>query len=245
MAPDRLRFVLSVRCIGEGHLPSTSFQTGTLGPGDDVSTDSRPDVISIGLRRDAVHEKSVFQGKLSERGHDDEVSAVLNRWLPTRFTGAELLAGLHPKLLARQAAHRTVELVRWIAAYNYTTEFPENSVVSGRVLWPSGVAAGSRRERCRPPSLSWNRFAWPPGWYGPWNTRSPHRFVVLAFAALSPTPLRRTIRCALSTSAANSFPAEGDAAWTTWLPSSDGKRAHRRSRPAGTRWSAGTRRPWL
>ncbi|MGW6442803.1 glycoside hydrolase family 130 protein [Lentzea sp. NPDC055074] len=151
-APGRLRFVLSVRGIGEGHLSSIGFQTGTVGPGDDVSTDPRPDVLSTGLRRDAVHEKSVFQGKLSERGHDDEVSAALNRWLPTRFTGAELdelLAGLHPKLLARQAAHRTVELVRWIAACNYTTEFPDDSVVGGRVLWPAGPSERQGMEDAR------------------------------------------------------------------------------------------------
>lgn len=136
--PGRLRFVLSVHDIGEGHLSSIGFQTGMVGPGD---LDPRPDVIGTGRRRDAVHEKALFLGKLFERGHDDEVSAVLHRWLPARFTGAELdelLAGLHPKLVARQAAHRTVELVRWIAACNYTAEFPHGSAVGGRVLWPAG-----------------------------------------------------------------------------------------------------------
>lgn len=152
LAPGQLRFVLSVRGIGEGHLSSIGFRTGVTGPGGALTVDPQPSIISTGLRRDAVYEKSLFQGKLAERGHDDEVSAVLNRWLPEKFTGAELdelLAGLHPKLVARQAAHRTVELIRWIAACNYTTEFPEDSVVSGRVLWPAGPSERHGMEDAR------------------------------------------------------------------------------------------------
>ncbi|USX54051.1 glycoside hydrolase family 130 protein [Lentzea sp. HUAS12] len=152
MAQGQLRFVLSVRGIGEGHLSSIGFRTGVAGPGGVLTVDSQPGVISTGLRTDSIHDKGLFLGKLAERGHDDEVSAVLSRWLPARFTGAELdelLAGLHPKLVARQAAHRTVELVRWIAACNYTTDFPEDSAVSGRVLWPTGPSERHGMEDAR------------------------------------------------------------------------------------------------
>ena len=151
-APGQVRFVLSVRGIGEGHLSSIGFRTGLAGPGGALTVDPKPGIISTGLHRDSIYEKSLFQGKLADRGHHDEVSAVLNRWLPAKFTGAELdelLAGLHPKLVARQAAHRTVELVRWIAACNYTTEFPEDSAISGRVLWPIGPSERHGMEDAR------------------------------------------------------------------------------------------------
>ncbi|WP_394619987.1 glycoside hydrolase family 130 protein [Lentzea sp. JNUCC 0626] len=151
-APGELRFVLSVRGIGEGHVSSVGFRTGLAGPGAALTVDPQPSIISTGARTEAVYEKSLFLGTLAERGHDDEVSAVLTRWLPSRFTGAELdelLAGLHPKLVARQAAHRTIELIRWIAACNYTTEFPDDSVVSGRVLWPSGPSERHGMEDAR------------------------------------------------------------------------------------------------
>ncbi|MEU7478246.1 glycoside hydrolase family 130 protein [Lentzea sp. NPDC042327] len=152
MAQGQLRFVLSVRGIGEGHLSSIGFRTGTAGPDGVLTVDPQPGTTSTGLRRDSVYDKGLFQGKLAERGHDDEVSAVLNRWLPVRFTGAELdelLTGLHPKLVERQAAHRTVELVRWIAACNYTTEFPQESSVGGRVLWPAGPSERHGMEDAR------------------------------------------------------------------------------------------------
>ncbi|MDX3659709.1 glycoside hydrolase family 130 protein [Streptomyces sp. ID05-26A] len=148
----QLRFVLSVRGIGEGHLSSIGFRTGVAGPGGVLTVDPPPSVITSGMRRDSTYDKSLFLGKLTERGHDDEVSAVLNRWLPARFSGAELdelLAGLHPKLVARQAAHRTIELVRWIAACNYTAEFPEDSEVGGRVLWPEGPSERHGMEDAR------------------------------------------------------------------------------------------------
>ncbi|WP_439658733.1 glycoside hydrolase family 130 protein [Lentzea sp. HUAS TT2] len=151
-APGQLRYVLSVRGIGEGHLSSIGFRTGVADAEGVLTPDPLPGVISTGLRGDTAYEKSLFQGKLAERGHDDEVSAVLARWLPERFTGAELdelLAGLHPKLIARQAAHRTAELLRWIAACNYTTEFPEDSEVGGRVLWPTGPSERHGMEDAR------------------------------------------------------------------------------------------------
>ncbi len=136
-----LRVVLSVRGIGEGHLSSVGFRTGLVGPDGVLAVDRASTSVTVGVRRDAVYEKSLFRGKLAEFGHGDEVSAVLNRYLPERFTGGELdllLSTLHPSLVARQEAHRTVELIRWIAACNYTSEFAEDTVLGERVLWPCG-----------------------------------------------------------------------------------------------------------
>lgn len=152
LAPGHLRFVLSVRGIGEGHLSSIGFRTGVVGPDGVLTVGTPPNVITTGLHREAVYEKSLFLGKLAELGHDDEVSAVLNRWLPARFTDADLnlvLADLHPSLVARQEAHRTVELIRWIAACNYTSEFPDDTVISGRVLWPTGPSERQGMEDAR------------------------------------------------------------------------------------------------
>jgi hypothetical protein len=33
LAPGQLRFVMTVRCVGEGHLSAIGFRTGVLGPG--------------------------------------------------------------------------------------------------------------------------------------------------------------------------------------------------------------------
>lgn len=152
LAPGHLRFVLSVRGIGEGHLSSIGFRTGVVGPGGALTVEPPPAVTTTGTPRDSVYGKTLFLSKLAGIGHDDEVSAVLNRWLPVRFTDAELdrvLADLHPRLVARQEAHRTVELIRWIAACNYTAEFPDDIDLSGRVLWPTGPSERQGMEDAR------------------------------------------------------------------------------------------------
>jgi len=150
--PGHLRFVLSVRGIGEGHLSSVGFRTGVLAPGGAVTVDRPSDFLTVGQRRDAVHQKCLFLGKLAELGHDDEVSAMLNRYLPARFTGAELdllLGTLHPQLVGRQEAHRSFELIRWIAACNYTSEFAQDTAISERVLWPTGPSERQGMEDAR------------------------------------------------------------------------------------------------
>ncbi|MFC5288547.1 glycoside hydrolase family 130 protein [Actinokineospora guangxiensis] len=141
--PGSLRAVMSVRGIGEGHQSSVGFRTATLDADGAVAVDPAPPLAVTGDRRPAVHHKSTFTGKLTDLGDDDEVSAVLNRYLPERFTDDELeslLAGLHPGLLARRETHRTVELIRWIAACAYTSEFAEGTALGERVLWPSAPA---------------------------------------------------------------------------------------------------------
>jgi predicted GH43/DUF377 family glycosyl hydrolase len=150
--PGQLRFVLSVRGIGEGHQSSVGFRTGMLAAGGALTVDQPSEFLTVGQRLEATHEKCLFLGKLAEYGHDDEVSAVLNRYLPARFTGAELdllLGTLHPRLAGRQEAHRTVDLIRWIAACNYTSEFAPDTAISERVLWPSGPSERQGMEDAR------------------------------------------------------------------------------------------------
>ncbi|MEJ2854230.1 MULTISPECIES: glycoside hydrolase family 130 protein [unclassified Saccharothrix] len=147
-----LRCVLSVRGIGEGHMSSIGFRTAVIAPDGTLAVTPPSAFATVGVRREPVHEKALFRGKLAEFGHDDEVSAVLNRYLPERFTGGELdllLATLHPRLVARQEAHRTIELIRWIAACSYTAEFAEDTSLSERVLWPTGPSERQGMEDAR------------------------------------------------------------------------------------------------
>ncbi|GLZ36956.1 glycoside hydrolase family 130 protein [Actinokineospora sp. NBRC 105648] len=141
--PGGLRFVLSVRGIGEGHLSSVGFRTGTIAPGGTITLDQPADFRTTGTHQDATLRKHLVLRKLAELGQDDETSAALNRYLPDNFTGAELdllLGTLHPRLAARQEAPRTAELIRWIAACHYAVQFPEDTDLSERVLWPASPA---------------------------------------------------------------------------------------------------------
>ncbi|MGH3794518.1 MAG: glycoside hydrolase family 130 protein [Pseudonocardiaceae bacterium] len=152
LAPGQVRFVMSVRAVGEGHLSSIEFRTGVIDHGGQLQVDTPRRFVTTGRSHPPVYERALFEGKLAEFGHDDEICAVLHRRLPAQFTGAELeemLDALHPQLLARQEAHRTIERIHWIAACNYVSEFPPDTTISERVLWPAGPAERHGMEDAR------------------------------------------------------------------------------------------------
>jgi predicted GH43/DUF377 family glycosyl hydrolase len=152
LADGELRFVLSVRGIGEGHLSSIGFRTGVIGADGRPRIDPPRRFLTVGRSRPPVYERVLFDGKLLDFGHDDEIRVVLRQSLPERFTRTELdevLDELHPRLRTRHSAYRTIEQIRWIAACNYVTEFSDDSALSERVLWPAGPAECQGMEDAR------------------------------------------------------------------------------------------------
>jgi predicted GH43/DUF377 family glycosyl hydrolase len=149
---DQLRFVMSVRAVGEGHVSSIGFRTGVMGPGADLVMDEPGRHLVTGRHRRVLCDRSLFYGKLAEEGYDDELTAFLHRNLGARFTGDELtkaLAALHPQLLTRPSVHRTIERIHEIAANNYEVEFPEENALDERVLWPVGPSESRGMEDAR------------------------------------------------------------------------------------------------
>jgi predicted GH43/DUF377 family glycosyl hydrolase len=140
LGTDQTRFVLSARAIGEGHLSCIELRTGVLGPGGRIEVEPPAPQTVLGQVRPPHYELQQFEAMLSATGGDDEVAAFLRRHLPDRFTAAQLegtLERLPARLTARQATHRTIERIRWIAASTYDLEFPAGTAISERVLWPN------------------------------------------------------------------------------------------------------------
>lgn len=138
---DQTRFVLSARAIGEGHLSCIELRTGVVGPGTRITLDPITPALVPGRARPPAYERRLFEAVLSAHADDDEVAAFLHRNLPTRFAAADLehvLRSLPPGLARRQGTHRTIERAQWIAACTYDLEFPQDTMLSERVLWPTG-----------------------------------------------------------------------------------------------------------
>jgi len=141
LADDQTRFVLSARAIGEGHLSCIELRTGVVGPGAEITLDPMTSVAVLGNARPPEYDRRLFEAVLSAHADDDEVAAFLHRNLPARFTAADLdrtLGNLPPGLTPRRGTHRTIERVQWIAACTYDLEFPPDTQLSERVLWPTG-----------------------------------------------------------------------------------------------------------
>jgi predicted GH43/DUF377 family glycosyl hydrolase len=145
-APDQrgvphggMRFVMSLRAVGEGHLSSIEFRTGVVLADGSVTVDPVSRRVETGERRPPVYERKLFGVKLGELGADLGLSArVLDR-LPRHFGPRELddaLSVLDDE--ARAVSHETVKLIRWLAASNYLLEFDPETSIGERLLWPEG-----------------------------------------------------------------------------------------------------------
>jgi predicted GH43/DUF377 family glycosyl hydrolase len=129
-----LRFILSLRSTGEGHISSITFRTGYLDAGGAISihTPTRFCVEPAQVPN-ASYDKALFARKLDELGLAGEyASQVLGR-LGDAFTLDELFASI------RQIGERDASVGRKIltlAQSNYEVQFEADSRLSERVLFP-------------------------------------------------------------------------------------------------------------
>jgi predicted GH43/DUF377 family glycosyl hydrolase len=147
-----LRFVMSLRAVGEGHLSSIEFRTGTISAESGISVDEPGPFPGTGAARPGSYDRGVFKERLAEFGHDGEDANFLWSLLPHRFGMAELDAAIGE--LSRQQATRgdsaaLVDRVRWAAASSYQVEFDQRHPLSERVLWPTGPAESHGMEDAR------------------------------------------------------------------------------------------------
>ena len=150
--PGEVRFIMSLRAVGEGHLSSIEFRTGTIGDDSAIRFDSPGRFLDTGRTRSIPFDRNLFAKKLTELGQDDENAQLLWGLLPPRFTATELNAALAE--LCRQQVTRTdstalVDRVGWMATSNYAVEFSEHHSLPERVLWPAGPAESHGMEDAR------------------------------------------------------------------------------------------------
>jgi len=151
-APGELRFVMSLRAVGEGHLSSIEFRSGTIGGDGGIRFDPPGRFLDTGAPRPVRYHRDLFRDKLAELGHQDENARFLWRMLPSRFTSAELdvaLAELARQHVTREDSVPLVDRVRWMAESSYAVEFDARHALSERVLWPAGPAESHGMEDAR------------------------------------------------------------------------------------------------
>jgi predicted GH43/DUF377 family glycosyl hydrolase len=139
VAKGALRFVMSVRAVGEGHLSSVEFRTGTVDGRNVVHFDSPGPVMVLPQAVATTYDRNVFEHQHAELGGDQGSADFVLRLLPPRFGRSELDAALGSLLdqrLTRGSGDRTVERFERIAACNYAIEFPVDSAIFERVIVP-------------------------------------------------------------------------------------------------------------
>ncbi len=141
LQPGETRFVMSLRAVGEGHVSSIEFRTGTVDAAGGVDLDEPGAFSERGRPAPGPYNRRLFHTKLAEHHCDNNAAALVLDRLDDHFGAAQLdaaIGGLHPELLARAAVRDAVARIRWVAANNYTVEFPARTAIAERVLWPHG-----------------------------------------------------------------------------------------------------------
>lgn len=141
LAPGSLRFILSLRGTGEGHISSITFRTGFL----DAKGEPRINPpVRYSLEPDQVHnaayEKDLFERKLHELGLTGDFSRRVLQPLASSFTLEELQASLNRVTEQDQSRDQETEAAArktlMLAQSNYEVRFAPESHLSARVLFP-------------------------------------------------------------------------------------------------------------
>lgn len=134
------RFIMSVRACGEGHISSIEFRTGCVDRGGAVSIDPVTR-FAAGTSRvpEKRYEKHPFRLKLGEMGAYNHISERVLQELGDFFRLDELervVQRQRDDSDDREYARQTLDSVVWLARSNYHLDFPDESDVSERVIFP-------------------------------------------------------------------------------------------------------------
>ena len=135
-----LRFVMSVRAIGEGHRSSIGFRRGVVDALGEATVDVPSPFVATERAEAAPFDAAVFQGELDRLGGGGENADFVLDGLGAEFTASDLeeqLDRLLGQLATRRYVERTISLIRGIAERTYGVSFTTDSSLSERVLWPA------------------------------------------------------------------------------------------------------------
>ena len=136
-----LRFVLSLRATGEGHISSIEFRSGVIAADGGISLDAvthfvaQPEVLT-----NPAFRKRAFVAKLHEMCRDNGMCKAVFDPLGDWFTLKQLHKSIdrvrehtgHPTA----AMARMLERIQWLADSNYEVRFPETLPMSSRIIFP-------------------------------------------------------------------------------------------------------------
>ncbi len=152
LAPGVLRFVMSLRAVGEGHVSCIEWRTGTVDATGAVQVDDPGPHAEIGVPTHTLLDRTRFAAGLLHAGADGEAAAFLTARLPEEFDHTELdrvLGQLESSTLDRPRDYATLDLARHLARRGYEVTFPPETTLAERVLRPHGPTETQGMEDAR------------------------------------------------------------------------------------------------
>ncbi len=136
-----LRFIMSLRATGEGHISSIVFRSGVIDSQNVFLFDPISDyVVTPDIHLDPIFDRHLFRLKLNEMATGNEVTAHLLTRLPENFSYYHLKSEIETlranPIFPVEHQNETLEMIFWLANSNYQLSFDLNDLVSERVIFP-------------------------------------------------------------------------------------------------------------
>lgn len=149
-----LRFILSLRATGEGHISSVAFRMGTISAQHRIIVNPPVPLVSEPDRvPNAAYEKGLFSRKLEEAGVQNDFCRRVLGQLHDDFTLKELRRVLAASGLTADTsdatASRAARGILLLAESNYAVNFAADSKPSQRILFPSAPSQSNGIEDAR------------------------------------------------------------------------------------------------
>ena len=136
-----LRYIMSLRATGEGHISSIEFRTGIIAADGAIGVEPVSRFVTVPeIVHNPTYKKKSFITKLNEMGFEDGPAAAVMTPLADVFTLHELdesvrRVRLESKPVGREL-RRTLEIFRWLADSNYEINFSSKVAMSERIIFP-------------------------------------------------------------------------------------------------------------
>lgn len=134
-----IRFIMSLRATGEGHISSIVFRSGILDKNMSFNFDSVSEYVETPrMVHDPFYDNNLFQLKLKDLNAWNETSKRILSRLSTFFTHEELKDSIRDIFLDSDfdADSWTTTTIHWLADSNYKIKFDDETAMSERVIFP-------------------------------------------------------------------------------------------------------------
>lgn len=136
-----LRFIMSLRATGEGHISSIEFRVGSISPDGTIEVEPPTKYVTTpAIQINPSYNKQSFLLKLHEMGFHNEYAISVLESLAESFTLTQLEKSMrilsHRARVIHRDEQRTLECMHWLAESNYQLSFDTKTQMSERILFP-------------------------------------------------------------------------------------------------------------
>jgi predicted GH43/DUF377 family glycosyl hydrolase len=149
-----VRFIMSLRATGEGHISSIEFRAGNVDRAGGITLDPVSRFVTMpAIVPNPSYRKKRFIIKLHEMGFENDHTIAVLTPLSDHFTRNDLIRSVasvrSETLPATQDLIRTLDAVQWLADSNYELLFSPKLAMSERIIFPVSLNESNGIEDAR------------------------------------------------------------------------------------------------